>query len=120
MPYQYSFEKLDVWQDSRTMVRKIFQVTERYPESQKFCLINQMQRAAISVSSNIAEGASRSSSKEQIRFYEIAFGSITELYCQVILSNDLGFTDEKDFIELKVTIQRVSNKLNSLSKSLRH
>ena len=120
MPYTYSFEKLDVWQDSRILVRMVYLVTKNYPESQRHSLANQMQRAAVSVSSNIAEGASRSSSKEQIRFYEIAFGSITELYCQAILSNDLGFTDEKNFIEIKEVIQRISNKLNSLCKSIRH
>ncbi len=77
----------------------------------------QVQRAAISVASNIAEGSTRSSLKEQCRFTEIAYGSLMELYCQLILSKDLNYITEENFERLQVLIEEVFNKLNALKNS---
>jgi four helix bundle protein len=89
MSYTYSFEKLNVWQDARVLVKMIYQAASAFPESERYGLISQMQRASVSIASNIAEGSSRNTVKDKARFYEIAFGSLTELYCQVMLSYDL-------------------------------
>ncbi len=75
MEYIYSFEKLDVWQEARKLVKEIYIVSDLFPTSEKFGLTNQIRRASVSVVSNIAEGVSRFSPKEQIRFIEIAYGS---------------------------------------------
>jgi four helix bundle protein len=118
MPYTYSFEKLEVWQDARILVKEIYQITREFPESEKHGLSSQMQRAVVSLALNIAEGGSRKSRKEQVRFYEIAYGSLTELYCQLILSGDLNYLDDKTYTNAKEIIQKVSNKLNALKKSI--
>ena len=76
-----SFEKLDVWQKARTYVKIIYQLTESFPDNEKFGWISQLRRASISIVSNIAEGTSRSSLKDQIRFTEIAYGSAMGTYC---------------------------------------
>jgi len=118
MDFVYSFEKLDVWQEARTLVKEIYILTELFPVSEKYGLSNQIQRASVSVVSNIAEGASRFSPKEQIRFIEVAYGSLTEVYCQLIISMDLKYIDEAKLESLKPAILKISNQLNALKKSI--
>ena len=115
--YIYSFEKLEVWQLSRKLVKEVYSLTEKFPTEEKFSLINQMRRASISVSSNIAEGSSRSSLKDQIHFLEIAYGSLMELYTQVYISMDLAYIDEKQQQDIGLLIKEITNKLNALQKT---
>jgi four helix bundle protein len=115
--YKFSFEKLDVWQDSRALTKLIYEVTKSFPDSEKFGLINQMRRASVSVSSNIAEGSSRTSKKDQAHFYQIAYSSLMELLNQIIISNDLEFLNEGNEVQIRNNIGKVSNKLNALRKS---
>ena len=115
--YKFSFEKLDVWQDSRALTKLIYEVTKSFPDSEKFGLINQMRRASVSVSSNIAEGSSRTSKKDQAHFYQIAYSSLMELLNQVIISTDLQFLNENQESQIRNHIGKVSNKLNALRKS---
>ena len=110
----YSFEKLDVWQECRQLAVKIYKITRDFPEDEKFGLISQMRRAGISISSNIAEGTSRSSNKDQIRFYEIAYGSLMELLNQLIISCDLEFLNGEYLSALRVDIDSISYKLSRL------
>jgi four helix bundle protein len=116
-PYKFSFEKLDVWQDSRALTKLIYVVTKSFPDSEKFGLVSQMRRASVSVSSNIAEGSSRTSKKDQAHFYQIAYSSLMELLNQVIISRDLEFLNENHETQIRNSIGKVSNKLNALRKS---
>lgn len=118
MNFEYSFEKLDVWQEARTLVKEIYILTELFPITEKYGLSNQIQRASVSVVSNIAEGVSRFSPKEQIRFIEVAYGSLTEVYCQLIIAMDLKYIDEAKLELLKPAILKISNQLNALKKSI--
>ncbi len=118
MGYIYSFEKLDVWQDARAFVKEIYTLIDGYPEKEKYGICSQMQRAVVSVVSNIAEGTSRYSTKEQIRFIEIAYGSLMEVYCQLYISLDLEYISEMDFEKIKIEVNKISNKLNAWRKSL--
>ena len=118
MDFVYSFEKLDVWQEAHLLVKEIYRVTESFLNSEKYGLSNQIQRAAVSVVSNIAEGVSRFSPKEQIRFIEIAYGSLTEVYCQLIIAMDLNYINKEKLELLKTTILKISNQLNALKKSI--
>ena len=111
---EFSFEKLDVWKDAKDFVVKIYQLTEVYPNDEKFGLISQIRRASLSVTNNISEGTSRWSSKEKIRFIEIAFSSLLEVLNCLIISKELNLIDEKIFLELRLDIGKISNKLNSL------
>lgn len=115
--YIYSFEKLEVWQLSRKMVREIYDLTGIFPVEEKFNLVNQMRRASVSVSSNIAEGSSRSSLKDQVRFLEIAYGSLMELYTQVVISKDLAFINEEQCDVAGMLIREISNKINALQRA---
>jgi len=65
----YSFEKLEVWQDSRDLVRQIYSITAKFPTEEKFGIISQIRRSAVSVSCNISEGSGRKSKKDQAQFY---------------------------------------------------
>lgn len=113
----YSFEKLDVWQKSRLLVKNVYMTTKIFPEDERFGLTSQVRRAMISVSCNIAEGTSRWSDKEKIRFIEIAYGSLMEVVNCLILSFDLEYITEEKLIELRTNIDTIANKLNGLKKS---
>jgi four helix bundle protein len=102
----HNYLELRIWQRSRELVKLIYQLTESFPDSQKYGLTNQMQRAAVSIPSNIAEGAGRNSSKDFVRFLDIANGSAFELETQLFLSSDLGYT----------TINQVENIISELKE----
>ncbi len=112
--YKFSFERLEVWQLSRLLVIDIYNLMEQFPEKEKYGLVSQMKRAAISVSSNIAEGSTRNSAKDQARFSTIAYGSLIELLNQLILSFDLKLIVENQLLALRNKIQALSVKLNNL------
>ena len=116
----YSFEKLDVWQDARLFVKEIYTITKLFPSEERYNLCSQIQRASISIVSNIAEGLSRNSDKEKIRFIEIAYGSLMEVYCQIYISVDLLYITAQQFDELKSSIDKIANKLNALNRSIAH
>ena len=84
-----SHHDLDLWKKSIDLVTEIYDATKLLPNDEKFSLTNQLRRAAISVPSNIAEGAARQSDKEFLRFLYISLGSIAELETQIIISNNL-------------------------------
>ncbi|MEZ4909336.1 MAG: four helix bundle protein [Saprospiraceae bacterium] len=113
----YSFEKLDVWQKSRLVVKDIYLITKSFPDDERFGLTSQLRRAMISVSCNIAEGTSRWSNKEKIRFIEIAYGSLMEVVNCLMLAFDLEYISEQKILELRFNIDIVANKLNGLKKS---
>ena len=113
----YSFETLDVWTDARKLTVQVYKLTSRFPSEEKFGLISQMRRSASSIGSNLAEGSSRDSLKDQARFTEISFGSLMELLNHLILSYDLNFLTESALKELRINIESVGLKLDGLRKS---
>lgn len=115
--YQYSFEKLEVWKKSKEFVKYIYKVIESFPDEEKYNLISQLKRASISIVSNIAEGTSRSSLRDQMRFVEIAYGSTIEVYCQLILSHELGFLSTENLEIGKIYLNEITKMLSSLKKS---
>ncbi|HMR90291.1 MAG TPA: four helix bundle protein [Saprospiraceae bacterium] len=114
----YGFEKLDVWQKSRLLVKDVYLTTKLFPEDERFGLTSQVRRAMISVSCNIAEGTSRWSDKEKIRFIEIAYGSLMEVVNCLILAFDLEYISEEKLFEMRLNIDLVANKLNGLKRSI--
>lgn len=112
---QFSFERLTVWQDSRALAKTIYLLTKEFPADEKFGLVSQLRRSVISVSSNIVEGSYRINNKDKINFMNIAFGSLMELLSQIIISKDLEYIKEEQYSELRSLIEKVSNKLASLS-----
>jgi four helix bundle protein len=116
--HQYGFEKLNVWQNARKLSKDVYLMTQTFPPDEKFMLVPQMRRAIISVSSNIAEGSSRSTKKDQGHFYTMAYGSILELLSQTIVAYDLEFINETQYSGIRASIEQVTNQLNALQKSI--
>jgi len=114
MTRQYGFEKLSVWQNSRKLVKEIYCLTKALPTDEKYGLANQIQRAAISVSSNIAEGSSRTSGKDQGHFYQTAYASLMEVLCQLILCLDLTYISEQNYQSTREYIDLISYQINQL------
>jgi len=90
---------LDVWKKSMDLVELIYSLTSQFPSDERFGLVSQMRRAAVSIPSNIAEGAARKGDKELIQFLMIAIGSFSELETQYLLSVRLRFVDKNKELE---------------------
>ena len=114
--HSYSFENLDVWKISREFVVGIYKIQSSFPSFEKFGLGDQLRRAVISIPSNIAEGNGRTSLKEQIHFIEIAYGSLMEVYCQLIISYDLKYINEEQLEKCKSMISQIGGLLNGLRR----
>ena len=117
LPYQFPHEKLSVWQDSRQIVKQIYQITRRFPSEEKYGTVSQVNRASVSIASNLAEGRSRTRLKDQAHFTQLAYSSLMELSCQLTLSSDLGFIDDNIHQEIRIPISQMAYKLNALRKS---
>ena len=93
--------ELKAWKYAMELVKKIYILTRNFPDDERFGLVIQLRRAAVSVPSNIAEGSARHSDKEQIRFIDIALGSLAELETQLLISKELNYTnDVNDVLDL--------------------
>jgi len=112
-------KKLDVWEQSMKVVKAVYEITNNFPADEKFGLISQMRRAAISIPCNIAEGAARQGKKEFKNFLSMAQGSLSELDTQFELSVLLGYLDQKNFKETEDQLLRVDKMLSGLIRSLR-
>ena len=113
----YSFEKLEVWKRAKGLCIFVYQLTLKFPENEKFGLVSQMRRAAISVASNIAEGSSRVSKKEQSHFYTVSYSSTIELLNQLIISNELNFISMDELQNARIMIEEITRGLSRLNKA---
>lgn len=113
-----TFEDLTVWKKSHELVLEIYKITKDFPKEEKFGLVSQMSRAAVSVAANIAEGFKRRGIKDKINFYNISQSSLSELQYYVILTEDLKYTD--CLHKIKFLIEEVGKMLNGLISSINH
>ena len=113
----FYFRKLNVYHKSLELVKMVYLLTESFPTSERMGLINQIQRAVISVPSNIAEGMGRFSNKERIHFLEIANGSLMEVMCQLEVSLLLGYITQQQFDEQELFISETTKMLIGLRKT---
>jgi four helix bundle protein len=113
-------KELKIWKESMDLVVEIYNLTKRFPEEERFGLISQMRRSALSVPSNIAEGAGRGGSKEFARFLAIAKGSASELETQLEIAFRLKLIDEVDFQSLTKKLEYINNMNFRLSEKLRN
>lgn len=107
---------LDVWRESMTLAKEVYKLTENFPKEEMFGLTSQMRRAAVSIPSNIAEGAARNSNKEFIQFLYVSLGSLAELEAQLLLSGELGFPKNE---QLDGKVEQIRKMLLGLIKYLR-
>ena len=113
----YSFEKLECWQNARQLAVWVYNTTKHFPADEKFGMISQMRRAAISIASNIAEGTSRKTSKDQSHFSTVSYSSTIELLKDLIISNDLGFITPDLYNIGREKIERQTMLIAGLRKS---
>ncbi|RZK58139.1 MAG: four helix bundle protein [Pedobacter sp.] len=114
----HNFRQLQVWQEAMSIAKSVYLVLNNFPVSEKFSLISQISRCSISVSSNIAEGFSRSSNKEFAHFLSIALGSLFELETQLQLSVDVGFLSPVTSEKLMLDIIQLQKKISTFKKTL--
>lgn len=114
MKYLFSFEKLNVWIASKDLALLIYKGSEGFPKSENFGLVNQIGRSSISISSNIAEGNSRKSKTDRLRFFNIAYSSLMEMLSQSIIAYELGFITSDNYHKTRDLSNEISNKLIAL------
>ena len=107
-------KKLDVWQMAMDLIIEIYRITESFPKEEKYGLSNQLRRAAVSVPSNIAEGAARNTKKEFVNYLHMAQGSLSELDTQLEVAKRLAFLDGKTWENLDRMVHRVDKMLTGL------
>jgi four helix bundle protein len=113
------YRRLSVWKRAHGLALGIYRSTASFPDRERYGLVAQLRRAAVSVVSNIAEGSGRQSDKELARFLRIARGSACEVECQLLLSRDLGFLQQDSWTTLDSDCREVSQMLNGLIRSFR-
>lgn len=116
--YTYNFEKLEIWNLAISLSVNIYNVTKDFPNEEKFGLTNQLRRASNSISANIAEGSSRTTSKDKSRFIQVSYGSAIETLNHLILSYRLNFISEQELEAFREEISQLTNKLNAFNNSI--
>jgi four helix bundle protein len=113
-----NYQNLRVWQSGRGLVRRIYDLTRTFPKQEVFGIVSQMQRAAVSIPTNIAEGHTRGTTKEFLRFVIIAHGSLAELETLLCLAQDLKYIDAINFNEVSNMCSSLGKMLGSLRRGL--
>jgi len=113
-----SFKDLKVWKSSYQLALAIYEITKNFPKEEIYGLVSQMRRSSVSVPSNIAEGYSRKGRPEYVRFLSIAYGSLSELETQILLSKDLKYIDEEKFNNLMQLKDETGGMLYKLMQKL--
>ena len=114
-----NFRNYNVWKDAISFTRDVYKLTNELPSSERYGLIDQIRRATVSISSNIAEGCSRTSEKEFKHFVEISLGSAFEVESQIILTEELGFIPAEKTKSLLEELNKIQKQLNTLRNKLK-
>ena len=114
-----NFTDLNAYKEAHKLVLIIYKVTNKFPKEERYGLINQMRRATVSITSNIAEGFSRNTIKDKCQFYTLAQGSLTELQSQLLISRDLSYLTKEDFNQIANQTVIVNKLINGL-KRIKH
>jgi four helix bundle protein len=118
MTYTTSFRNLEVWQESMTLVEEIYALSRSFPRDELFGLTAQLRKAAISIPSNIGEGARRKKLRVTLNHYDIALGSQGEVEVQLEIAKRLGYCTDSDYGRLQERVERVGRMLNGLIASI--
>ena len=115
----HNYNNLQIWQQAMDLVEEIYKLTASFPIEEKFSLVSQMTRAAVSIPSNIAEGAGRNTDKDFAHFISIAIGSLYELNTQIVLSERLGYINQSQSQELQKKLDNLQRKSVSFKNKLK-
>ena len=113
---KYEYKNLDVYKESKVLVEMIYILLEKFPKVETYALCDQLRRSVISVPSNIAEGSGRTSAKDQAHFFEIAYGSIMEVSCQMDIACDLGYIEQLELNQVEEQAHRIAAMLSGLRR----
>jgi four helix bundle protein len=113
------YEDLRVWQNSIAFAKKIYLLTKNFPKDQQYSLTTQLQKSAVSIASNIAEGCARNTHQEFIHFLGIASGSLAEYVTQLIIAHEIGFVSQDEFYPIRAEGESVGKMLSALKRSIR-
>ena len=116
--HMFHFRKLEIYQLAKEIAKECYVLSKKFPSEEKFSLLSQVRRAAISVPSNIAEGSSRKSRKDQLHFLNISYGSLMELVCQLEISQDIGYIDNDDLSSFTKKANNLAVKIANYAKYL--
>ena len=115
---KHNFREIKIWQEALVIVKEVYALTSNLPKAEKFGITSQLNRSAVSIPSNIAEGSGRTSNKEFIRFLEIAISSRYELETQLILANRFNYILKEKLEEGLAKLEEVQRMITGLQKSL--
>jgi len=113
-----TFESVVAWQKARMFIRRVYEVTRKFPEDEKFGLTSQFRRAAVSIGANIAEGYKRIGKDDKLRFYNYAQGSLEECRCYIFLAYDISYITQEELSVMLSEIEDTSRLLNSYSSAI--
>lgn len=113
-----TFEDVVAWQKARVFIRHVYEVTEKFPDDEKFGLTSQFRRAAVSIGANIAEGYKRIGKDDKLRFYNYSQGSLEECRCYIFLAYDINYITQEELSVLLSEIEDTSRLLNSYSAAI--
>lgn len=117
-PHKFSFEGLEVYEKVRALVSDVYRIQNQFPKEERFGLGDQLRRAAVSITANLAEGSGRQSLKEKIHFIEISYGSLMEVFCELQTACDLGYMTEEQLDNLRPQFTDIAKMLSGLRSSL--
>lgn len=115
---KYSYKNLEAYKESKTLVRQVYALLKKFPKEETYALCDQLRRAVISVPSNIAEGSGRTSAKDQAHFFEMAFGSLMEVDCQIDIAHELGYVSSDEHEEVAKQISQVAALLSGMRRKI--
>ena len=116
MEAKYSFKNLDAYKEAKNLVKVVYGLIEKFPKVETYALCDQLRRSVISVPSNIAEGSGRTSAKDQAHFFEMAFGSLMEVNCQMDIACDLGYIEPIELNQIEELIRKIAAMLSGLRR----
>ena len=115
---KYSYKTLDAYKEAKALVLQVYSLLKQFPKEEQYALCDQLRRAVISVPSNIAEGSGRTSAKDQAHFFEMAFGSLMEVNCQIDIAHDLGYISKDDVENIEKHVKSISALLSGLRRKI--
>lgn len=118
MEKKYNYKDLDAYKESKALVILVYALIKKFPREEQYALCDQLRRAVISVPSNIAEGSGRTSSKDQAHFFEMAFGSLMEVNCQIDIAHDLGYITKEEVERVEQHVKAIAALLSGLRRKL--
>ena len=114
--YTFGFEKLDVYQMGKSFVKDIYALTKRFPDVEKYGLVSQINRSAVSVVSNLVEGNSRNTPRDKAHFTQLSYSSLMEVLCQIDISRELEYITIDDYHKVRMQVEELAKRLNGLRK----